>query len=654
MPSCHLRTALLLAASLAPLAPLFAQQPALLPGLPAVLFNDTALQRPAARSLEAALQMTLSGYHDCSKLWLGRLTCPVTATVSLDAEAAQGLRLYCDGRLVIDGWGPGEARRGVLPARAGEVLALRVEYYHLGGEACLRLRWSWPGQPPVPVPPSAFSHTAADLRHVARIAEGKELVAVGNRGPYAAPESEIVQAPAGDEEVCAGLYRPGEPSRAPAAPLRLGPGPHLLLDDELIASSSGLTRRVCRPARDPALHNPLVDGKTDHNYQPYLTVLQDPATRRFRMWYGCYGPSPDGITSHLGYLESPDGLHWQRPARVLADPDPIQFGSSVLDDGPGFSPASQRYKLAWWKDGGLKLATSPDGLCWTSLCPYPVLRHNHDINNLVRDPLRHRYVATFSVYTTGAGWSGQRRCTMQSTSADLLHWSKPWYILTPHDGLDEGDTQFYAMSGHLFRGGLWLGLVKVLRDDLRAPGTPEGSYGVGYTTLAWSRDGRHWVRDREPFFEPDPDPAAWDHAHAWMDWQVPVGEETLIYYGGYRSGHKVNRYEERQLGVVRIRRDRYVARSAGETEGVLRTYPLVLEAGSLTVNAQVRGELRVRVLDEAGQPLPGFDYADCAPLAGDGVTLPVAWKRSLAALRGKPVRLEFRLRAADLYAFSLS
>jgi len=465
----------------------------------------------------------------------------------------------------------------------------------------------------------------------------------------------VISVPRGDEERCASIYCPGAADANRRGEfVRLGPGPHVLVDDYLISSATGLTRRVNCPRRDPGIPNPIVTGKEDGCFQPYMTVVRDGSSGRFRIWYGARSEDRNPGRTRIATMESEDGIHWIRPPRVLADPGPIQFGSSVIDEGAAFSDAERRYKLAWYHGDGLKIATSPDGLAWTMLVPQTVLRHDHDINNLFRDTRLDRYVATVSVYPTGPTWKGQRRVTMHSASRDLLHWEKPWYVLTPDDAIDEGQTQFYAMNGYLIRGGLWIGLVKVLRDDLVAPGTAAGSYGVGYTTLAWSRDGKHWVRDRTPFFEPDPKPGAWDHAHAWLDFQVPVGDEVFIYYGGYKNGHKVNRFEERQIGLVRMLRDRYVSRDAGRDEGALCTVPVVLDADSMTVNAKVKGGLRVRLLDVAGKPLEGFDAGDCLPIAGDSVAHAVRWKLPLAEVRGQPVRIAFLLREGELYGFDVA
>jgi hypothetical protein len=239
---------------------------------------------------------------------------------------------------------------------------------------------------------------------------------------------------------------------------------------------------------------------------------------------------------------------------------------------------------------------------------------------------------------------------LQAVSEDLIHWSKPWVALAADDRHDRDITQFYAMSGFLVRGDLVIGLVKVLHDDWTAAGAPDGAYGVGYTTLAWTRDGEHWVRDRDVFFAPDPHAGVWDHAHAWMDEQLPVGDEVYLYYGGYKWSHKHNRFEERQIGLVKMRRDRYAARESGVEAGTLRTRSLLLQAARLTVNAEVAGELKLRLLDDSGQPLPEFDWV---ALHGDRTDHPVPFTRSLASLAGKPLRIEFALKGAKLFGFEL-
>lgn len=472
--------------------------------------------------------------------------------------------------------------------------------------------------------------------------------------------SEVMQAGKNNPAYKAAVYRPAPEAAPPAKePIRLRPGPQLFLDEFLIGKSDNVKRRVNCPARDTKIANPIVTGKADLNFQPYMSVIRDPDTKRYRIWYAARNDRHEG-SSHLATMESKDGIHWQGPPRVLQDPTPFPFWCSVLDEGSGFANPAARYKCAWWKydvdkRAGLWIATSSDGFNFKLLSPHVVLFHNHDINNIFWDRLRKRYVATISVTSPEPTWKGGpwRRMTMQSTSHDLIHWEKPWYILTPDNRSDPPETQFYAMNAHLIRGDLWIGLVKVLHDNWQAKDTPKGSFGVGHTQLAWTRDGQTWVRDQTPFFEPDPKPGAWDHAHAWMDCQVPVGDEVYIYYAGYKNGHKVNRFEERQIGLVRMTRDRYVSRDADAKGGTLITQPVIVQGNTLTVNACVRGQMRVRLLDASGKPIPGFDAADGKPIQGDAVALPVAWKSSPNAVKDKPVRIEFQMKDAQLYAFDV-
>jgi len=80
------------------------------------------------------------------------------------------------------------------------------------------------------------------------------------------------------------------------------------------------------------------------------------------------------------------------------------------------------------------------------------------------------------------------------------------------------------------------------------------------------------------------------------------------------------------------------------------------ENGVLLLNAAARGgSVRVEVLDEKGQVIPGFSAQDCLPLTGDGVDQPVRWKSqpTLQPVIGKPVRLRFLLENATIYAFQI-
>ena len=457
----------------------------------------------------------------------------------------------------------------------------------------------------------------------------------------------------------------GEVASAPAP----ATGPQLFLDDFLIAHSEGLARVTQQPVK---VEQPILTSGQFGVTQPYLAVLRDPENGRVRLWYN-HGPA-------VWVTESEDGLRWGE-AKVAWDVS-RGYGVSIVDDRGREKDPERRFKLANWQsdrslddtpqdNGGVFVGFSPDGVRWTPHPGNPVLRtyptawpkiEAHGVGDTVDafwDPVRQQYGCAVKVHAlpedgyAPAPKAGRifRRLVGMSTSRDFLHWEKPWRIHVP-DARDEGLLEFYGMGGTHARGPLLIGLVRVLRDDL--PCDEDGPKdGIGYTALATSRDGVKWERFREPFLDRNHERGTWDHAMAWASAVLPVGDELFLYYGGYARGHKIEPVKERQIGVARIRRDRYVARSAGKERGTLRTQPLLLGEGRFTVNAAIRGELRARLLNESGQPFPGFDWAETAPTRGDGLALPVHWKRPLSDLGGKRASVEFSLRDADLFGFEV-
>jgi len=146
---------------------------------------------------------------------------------------------------------------------------------------------------------------------------------------------------------------------------------------------------------------------------------------------------------------------------------------------------------------------------------------------------------------------------------------------------------------------------------------------------------------------------------SWVSSQVIAGDETFCYYGGFRHGHKVNPATERQIGMARLRRDGYVSRDAfGPDPGWLVT-PLMKSERfvALTVNAEAsRGEVRVQVRDHRLEVVPGFSFAECTPLRGDGVQQQVRWSGDgdPQRLEGMCLHLEFRVTDARLYGFEFA
>ena len=141
----------------------------------------------------------------------------------------------------------------------------------------------------------------------------------------------------------------------------------------------------------------------------------------------------------------------------------------------------------------------------------------------------------------------------------------------------------------------------------------------------------------------------------WIGAAAPVGDEVFFYYGGYARGHKVEPATERQIGLARMKRDRYLALVPSRGEGRIVTRPFVLPDGRLTVNARATGgSVLVRLLDDSRQPLDEPAIAQSLPIEGDVLSGEVRWPGPFSDLRGRTVRLEFRLRESALFGFDFA
>jgi len=483
-------------------------------------------------------------------------------------------------------------------------------------------------------------------------------------------------------------------SNPPLLPVDLRTGPQLLIDDFLIEESHGVTKTTHPPTRYE--NNPIL-GKDQHTTQPYVTVLQDPDSGRFRMWYN----ADAGRDSAIAYAESGDGIHWETPVlSIMGDNNKLLsissehqngYGVSVIDDGARELDPSRRYKLVYWGqekpwpggDPGMRVAFSPDGIHWTKYPGSPVLpdfsEHDQfalddprrpfgvgDIVDVYWDPIRNHYGATLktpAVASDGFETAPKanvyiRRLVSASISSDFLNWLRPWRIVLPEK--EEGLLEFYGIGGPFARGGLLIGFVRMLHDDLPAnPGGPVE--GIGYAVLATSRDGIHWERHKDIFLDRGKDPDSWDRAMTWIGCALPVEDQMYLYYGGYKRGHKVEARTERQIGLAVMPRDRFVSiDSRGAEKGHFRTVPLYLADGkgkqlSLNADCGKEGALRVQVLNARGEVFPGYSFEECVPVKGDGLKSRVRWKSKadLSALFAQTIHLEFEIQNASLFAFDV-
>ncbi len=458
----------------------------------------------------------------------------------------------------------------------------------------------------------------------------------------------------------------------------VGAGPHLFLDDALVAEDSGLTFTLHSPERYD--HNPILAGENPHTDLDKATapfsVQYDSETSTFRMWYTPHSRS--GLGYHMGIGTSTDGIHWEYPDLGVVDfhgsrhnnlvVQHVIGGAVVVDPHP--KEIDERYKSVFYrhepKPTGFSVGFSPDGLHWSPLDWIEELDDSgektgtgaSDVVNAFYDPAREEFVAVFKMWSLPGEYSVPvkrgvpapacaRRIVGMSRSKDFRTWSKARTILRA-DAQDPPTLEFYGISAVVQRGGLFIGFLPCLIDD--AP--PDG---IGWTEIAVSRDGDHWQRIRRPFLQrAEADENAPGHAIAWITEVVTAREREYVYYTGLEYGHKTG---ARSGCLAFLRKDGFVSADAGAEPGHLLTKPLLMPEESLgiTLNASAEGgEIRVQ-LSADGQAIQGYAFEDCSAIDADAVSIPVRWRGQTALPKtAAPVQVEFHLRGAQLYGFEFT
>jgi hypothetical protein len=461
--------------------------------------------------------------------------------------------------------------------------------------------------------------------------------------------------------------------------LTVGWQKQLFLDDWVVSSTENVTRVLKEPQRWPG--NPLIVGDNSwEKWTVYLNgrgVLYDDDDRLFKMWYlsptfddavpsglrykVCYACSEDGVQwtkPNLGLVEwsgsrrnniLPWGRHWMRRPNVIRDPrDPdVQRRYKMLyTDVVGDWPRTSYRQLA-----GINKATSPDGIHWQhNVDGTPWRPGGNGTNVLGWDPDAGKYVVYIRMYPPGASPPESQISIFRATSDDFLRWSEPELVLAPE------------------------------REDLDYKGFPALIYEHYYVAWLWvwkgreshfelvtSRDGVEWHRifpGRVAF--PLGAPGTWDSEMVSLNTPIVRDGQIRIYYGAWNHPYRRDAMErvqqgwiedgqrmQRAIGLATLRLDGFVSLSATREPGTVMTKALRLPGGSLFVNADVQGELKVELRDSDGRVFPGYSAEDCVPIRSDGLRQMIRWERAyqLDSLRDRAVRLRFHMREADLYAF---
>ena len=451
------------------------------------------------------------------------------------------------------------------------------------------------------------------------------------------------------------------------SPIDLGSRRELFIDDFLIAEQRGTTLRLQTPWPAPLSAGAFADAG-------YATVIAENAGAegcgpRCHAWYRAYAPgypltaesTYDGNPGeYTAYMHSPDGVNWTRPSlglydlggsrennAVLAGLPPFSHNfSPMLDTRPGVNPAQRFKALAGVHHSGLHAFASPDGLRWRPLSAEAVVKSEpfaFDSQNVsFWSPAESCYVCYHRswLFAREGQFEGALRSISRRTSPDFLHWSAelPLRPNLPGEHLYTSQTAPYFRAPHLY----------IALPTRFLPERGESTDILLMTSRPCQRGPGFTRAFREAFIRPGPDPARWGNRSNYAALNLlPTGPGEMSLY---LSSNSVKEAGRRLV----LRTDGFASLHAGWEGGEMRTHPLTFSGSRLELNyaASAAGSLQVELQTPAGEPLPGYSLAECPAIVGDQVARLVCWQggEDLSSLAGRPLRLRFVLRDADLYS----
>lgn len=440
----------------------------------------------------------------------------------------------------------------------------------------------------------------------------------------------------------------------------------LLVDHYMIDRLDGTSLVLHEPqAANVAI---LFDRPWEGRYCAYVTVLKD--GDRYRMYYRglptagadgseveatCYAESADGITftkPNLGLFEVM-GTHDNNA--VLAHMAPFHHNfSPFIDTRPGV-PAEERYKaVAGTRSTGLVAFVSPDGIRWKKLREEPLITEGaFDSQNLVFwSESEDCYCCYLRTFVDGYRWIAR------TTSKDFLNWTPPVNMSfgdAPKEHLYTNQTQPYFRAPHLYVATAARFMPErrvVAPEQFAAVGGEERYSGdCSDAVLLTSRGSDRYDRTfMEGFVRPGIGLSHWTS-------RTNYPACGVVQTGPYEMSLYIQRnYGQPSAYLQRftLRLDGFASVRAPYAGGAMTTRPFTFSGKELLLNVSTSaaGSVWVEILDADGQPVPGYTREDADEIIGDEIERIVTWKgnRDVSALTGKPVRLRFIMKDADLYA----
>jgi len=457
---------------------------------------------------------------------------------------------------------------------------------------------------------------------------------------------------------------------APAEPITLGDHVELFVDDYLIQSSENITLGITEPEAEGLVY--AFDGENEGGYSTYCSIFQNPENGLYYLYYRgmqndpvdspertCLALSEDGI--NFEPVDVGDGtnvLFWQENMPVVITPPDEETGkpytyircqnthnfAPFYDTNPD-CPPEERFKAAcsaWVRSGSLGTGHealifwySADGIHWEMYEDTYITDGMFDsLNTAFWDEVNEEY-RLYSRCWTGEGYTGMR-CIQLHTSKDFKNWTDPQPNI--YNSQEEPPYELYTNAIRQVPGAenFYVGFPMRFNPD-RHLITEHWDFGVSDCMFISSRDGHDWtMTDASPWIYPGLDKEEWTE----RNFIVSTG---IIEIGDYFNLYVNKHYNWDSNALYRYTLPRHRFGYAYSTGGTFTTHPFTLGgSGTLTFNFNTSsvGTMRVKVLDENGEKLVGFEYY------GNFLDK----EMDLSPYLGQKLQLQIELEDAYLYA----
>jgi hypothetical protein len=290
------------------------------------------------------------------------------------------------------------------------------------------------------------------------------------------------------------------------------------------------------------------------------------------------------------------------------------------------------------------MVVSPDGIKWKVWKVFEDQEATDTPTSIFYNPQRGTYVFNVRRY------NGDRRIFFFETK-DWVNFTEPELIMHP-TLLDPPLVGFYGMPVIPYEN-MFLGLLWRIHCDPNAHTLPNGPIDCD---LVYSYDGNHFNRTFNNAFIGCNELG--DHGGGCIyvgSMMIDENHQIRFYSGGSKAEHYQNQnLTDAALILHTLRLDGFVYMATTAGKGYLRTRPLHINGDNLQINARSPyGGIRVRVLDEKGNEMPGYGFNDCIPLLGDELFWSPKWKngKTIAGVKSyKRRQLEIEITTGEIYA----